>query len=215
MRYLCVLLLLIVPARIWAHPHVFIDTGLEFIFDADARLTHMRVTWAYDEFYSLLILEDRGLDEDGDGVLNEAEIRDLTGFDMNWDPGYDGDLVLMQGGSVVPLARPTEATARVTVGRIVTTHLRKVEGTPPEGSDLSARAFDESYYTAYELTLPILVTGADLCAIDRIDPDIDARLADMQQMLLRIDKDADLQEMDMPLAGAEFATEIRLSCPGS
>lgn len=214
MRYLWVLLLLVVPVQLRAHPHVFIDTGFEFIFDDDSRLTHMRITWAYDEFYSLLILEDRGLDGDGDGVLSEVEIDDLTGFDMNWDPGYDGDLVLMQGDGQIALAAPTEATATVRNGRIITTHLRGVKSGPLVASNLSARAFDESYYTAYDLSLPVLVNGADYCTIDRFDPDIDARLADMQAMLLRIDADADLEEMDMPLAGAEFATEIRLSCPG-
>ena len=55
-----------------AHPHIFVDTGFEVILDAEGRLTHLRITWAYDEFYSLLVTEDRGLDPDYDGVLTPA-----------------------------------------------------------------------------------------------------------------------------------------------
>ena len=54
----------------------------------------MRVTWAYDEFYSLLVLEDMRLDQDADGVLTEAEEQFLSGFDAQWVEGYNGDLVM-------------------------------------------------------------------------------------------------------------------------
>jgi len=83
MKYpLASLLCLALATPLGAHPHIFVDTKLEVLVDAEGRLTHLRITWAYDEFYSLLVTEDRGLDPDYDGVLTDAEIASLNGFDM-------------------------------------------------------------------------------------------------------------------------------------
>ncbi len=57
-------LALMMPAPALSHPHIFIDAGLDVIFDDDGRLTHVKVTWVYDAFYSLLTMEERALDQD-------------------------------------------------------------------------------------------------------------------------------------------------------
>ena len=110
-----------------AHPHIFVDTGFEVIVDAEGRLTHLRITWAYDEFYSLLVTEDRGLDPDYDGVLTEAEVASLNGFDMRWIEGFNGDTVLLDGSEEVALSGPQEVATTFSEGRIITSHLRAVE----------------------------------------------------------------------------------------
>ena len=65
----------------WRIPHVFIDTGLDFIVDEAGQLTHVRVTWSYDALYSLLVLEDFGA---GSGCRwnpdRGSEEKLLTGF---------------------------------------------------------------------------------------------------------------------------------------
>ena len=60
-----------------AHPHIFVNTGLSFVLDGENRLTHVQVTWEYDELYSLLVTEDMGVDSDYDGVLNAEDIAVL------------------------------------------------------------------------------------------------------------------------------------------
>ena len=67
-----------------AHPHVSIDTGLEVIFDDQGLATGLHITWSYDEYISLLIAEDHGIDPDGDGNAMAEEDKALLGFDMNW-----------------------------------------------------------------------------------------------------------------------------------
>ncbi len=214
MRWFTTLLTCCLPIPAMAHPHVFIDTGLEFIVDEAGNLTHIRVTWAYDEFYSLLVLEDMRLDQDGDGVLTEAEEGFLTGFDAQWVEGYNGDLVVRMGDTVIPLSGPLEPQATTEDARIVTSHLRAVKDGAVKATGLSIKAFDESFYTAYEVTRPVTVSGA-ACEIERTDPDVDAELAQMQAFLLTLDADYDLEENDIPLVGERFATEIRLSCPNT
>ncbi|NOD77149.1 MULTISPECIES: DUF1007 family protein [unclassified Ruegeria] len=215
MRWMLAAITCCLPIPALAHPHVFIDTGLEFIVDESGNLTHVRVTWAYDELFSLLQLEDMRLDQDGDGALTEGEEAILTGFDAQWIEGYNGDLVVTAGGVQVDLSGPMSPHATTEDGRIVTTHLRAVEGGSVPASALSAKAFDETYYTAYEVTRPVIVTGPATCQMERFDPDIDGQLAQMQAFLLTLDADYDLEENDIPLVGENFATEIRISCPAT
>ncbi len=215
MRWFVTLLACVMPIPALTHPHVFIDTGLEFIVDDTGNLTHVRVTWAYDEFYSLLVLEDMKLDQDADGVLTPAEESFLAGFDAQWVEGYNGDLIVWADGTQVALSGPSEASATTEDGRIVTTHLRAVEGAAVSAANLTAKAFDETYYTAYEVTRPVTVSGSQSCQIDRIEPDIDGQLAQMQAFLRTLDADYDLEENDIPLVGENFATEIRISCPNT
>ncbi|MEW2919165.1 DUF1007 family protein [Ruegeria sp. ANG10] len=215
MRWIVTLLTCCLPIPAMAHPHVFIDTGLEFIVDDAGQLTHVRVTWAYDELYSLYQLEDMKLDQDFDGVLTENEEKFLAGFDAQWIEGYNGDLVVLADGVPVSLSGPLEPTATTEDGRIVTTHLRAVDGDAVSASSLTAKAFDETFYIAYELTRPVTVSGPASCQMDRIDPDIDGQLAQMQAFLLTLDADYDLEENDIPLVGENFATEIFVSCPNT
>ncbi|WP_170506552.1 DUF1007 family protein [Ruegeria arenilitoris] len=215
MRWIVTLLTCCLPIPAMAHPHVFIDTGLEFIVDDAGQLTHVRVTWAYDELYSLYQLEDMKLDQDFDGVLTENEEKFLAGFDAQWIEGYNGDLVVFADGVPVSLSGPLEPTATTEDGRIVTTHLRAIDGDAVSASSLTAKAFDETFYIAYELTRPVTVSGPSSCQMDRIDPDIDGQLAQMQAFLLTLDADYDLEENDIPLVGENFATEIFVSCPNT
>ncbi len=68
------------PVAAEAHPHVFIDAGVEVIFDAEGRAEALRVTWIYDEFYSLMIAEERGLDPDYDGTATPDKTAGIVGF---------------------------------------------------------------------------------------------------------------------------------------
>ncbi|WP_424832810.1 DUF1007 family protein [Ruegeria sp.] len=215
MRWMIPFLTCWLPLPALAHPHVFVDTGLEFVVNDAGHLTHVRVTWAYDDLYSLLVLEDLKLDQDGDGLLTEVEQHYLSGFDAQWMDGYNGDLVVFANDQPVALSGPMEPTATTEDGRIVTSHLRAVTDASVPASAILAKAYDETFYTAYEVTRPVTVTGLNECQIDRLEPDIDGQLAQMQAFLLTLDADYDLEENDIPLVGESFATEIRISCPNT
>ncbi len=208
----------VTPVTVSAHPHVFVDTGFALEFDKNNQLVQIKVTWQYDEFYSLLITEDLFLDNDGDGKLTPSEAERLVGFDTNWDEGFNGDLEIRAGGDLLTLSGPVNPTTDLVEGRIVSTHIRQLE-TPMamQAGPFSIKAFDPSFYTAYEIILPVTLSDnlQGLCLLERIEPDIVGGLAIMQAQLLRLDADADLEENDIPLMGGEFATEILVTCPAS
>src|SRR5690606_19744917 len=58
-----------------AHPHVWIDAAGEVLF-ADGAITGMRHHWTFDEYFSAWAIQ--GLDANGDGVLDSAELQPLA-----------------------------------------------------------------------------------------------------------------------------------------
>ena len=206
------LLSFVLAGPLTAHPHIFVDTGLELRFDAEGRLTEVITTWAYDDFYSLLIMEDRGLDPDLDGVLTPAEAADLTGFDMQWTEGFNGDLEITQAGRLLTLSGPTEATAVYAQGRITTTHLRRVDPDQQPGVPLEIKPFDATYYTAYDVTLPVRLLGTDQCE-HRIEVlDIDAGIQMLSKELAALDMATTPEEAGLPDIGGLLATTVRVTC---
>lgn len=214
LHVLPLLLLTVSPAL--AHPHIFIDTGLEAVVDDAGRLTHIKVSWTYDDFYSLLVTEDMQLDQDFDGILTAEEQAQLSGFDMNWIEGYNGDLKAALNGVDLVLSGPQDYSASLADGKITSTHWRAVAGAPLMASgELVMRPYDKTFYTAYEVTKPARVTGKDACLISKIEPDIDAELEAMQAQLAELDANSNPEEVGLPNIGAKFATEVRITCAGS
>jgi ABC-type uncharacterized transport system substrate-binding protein len=196
-----------------AHPHIFIDAAVHPVFDTDGKLAAVRVVWRYDELYSLLVLEDMGLDQDYDGVLTEAEIAALDGFDMNWDPDYAGDLYVLAEERELALSRPVEHSTQVQDGRIVTMHTRALEtrvevGTAP----VVFQVYDPSFYTAYQLTLPSRVEGREDCTAQVYTPDLTDANRALLDALAELGANQSVEDYDFPAVGADFAEELRLAC---
>jgi polyphosphate kinase len=195
-----------------AHPHLFIDTGVEVLFDPDGTVGGVRITWTYDEMYSLLILEDRGLDKDYDGVLTPDEITALNGFDMAWDPGYPGDTYALLGEAPLGLGRPQDWTVAFRDGKIVSTHVRRLEGpTAVAEVPLIVQSYDPSFYAAYRIVGAPVLTGREDCAAQVFEPDLAAADAYLQQALSELNATGDV-ESDFPAVGAAYADEVRVTC---
>lgn len=134
-----------------AHPHVFVDAGLRLIQNAEDQIIGIEVTWTYDDFHTLLLLEDHGFDTDGDGALTEAERAALIGFDLSdWPDWFEGGLFVYSGEQKQVLGAPEALSLELVDGRLVTRHLRPLEPVSPDG--LVLRPFDPSYFAAITLT---------------------------------------------------------------
>tara|TARA_R110002110_G_scaffold168018_22_gene369264 strand:- start:2585 stop:3235 length:651 start_codon:yes stop_codon:yes gene_type:complete len=216
MKQLLALVIMSVSATsVAAHPHVFVDTGFAFSFDAEGRLTEVEITWAYDEFYSLLITEDMALDADFDGILTAPEQAALTGFDMQWVAGFNGDLVIMQGDQTMALSGPKDYTATLRDGRVITTHVRSVSGVSRDNTPVQVKPYDRTYYTAYDVTLPVTVEGSSTCRSRVQMPDITKGLLAVQNELAALDADRDPQDEGLPDIGADLATTVVVTCAAS
>lgn len=195
-----------------AHPHVFIDAGLALVTGADGTITAVEVTWRYDELYSLILLQDYGLDPDFDGALTDAEVAATLGFDLNWNGGFEGGLVLTRDGTALTLGAPEAVSMTLRPdGRIETTHRRAVSG-DPGGGPVEAQVYDAAFYIAFEATLPSAMTtgGAD-CVPELHRADLDAAYAALETELAAIGG-AVAAEDNFPAVGALFADRLVFAC---
>ena len=195
-----------------AHPHVFIDTGLEVIFDQAGRVTGIRVTWTYDDFYTLMIMEERKLDPDGDGALTDAEKAGFAGFDMDWNADYPGDTYALVDGVPLQLSRPSEFTADVRDGKIVSTHLRQLDPPfRPEQAVLVVRSYDPGYYFSYKIPQNATLTGGAGCFAQLDSPDPTVTKAKVKTILKTFSKGGGLDQ-NFPRIGELLADEVKVTC---
>jgi ABC-type uncharacterized transport system substrate-binding protein len=196
-----------------AHPHIWIEARIEVILDEADRAVALRIGWTYDEFYSLSLIADRGLDPDWDGVLTPAEQAALDGFDMNWDPDFPGDTYALAGDAALALSRPEE-TGATWDGKVLTsTHLRRfAEPVEIGAGPLLVQAYDPGFYTAYSIAAdPVLTGGSGACSAEVWVPDRDAADEALLAALAEFSADVDL-EAEFPAIGKEYAEEVRISC---
>lgn len=193
-----------------AHPHVFIDTGLEVIFDDQHRATGVRISWSYDDLTSLQIITDKGLDPDFDGNLTPEETAQLNGFDMHWDAGYPGDTYASMAGQPLPLSGPSDWTVAYKDAKILSTHLRTFAEPIVLTSPLLIQVYDPTLYVGYYLKLGTTVTNAPECSARVILPDLDAARAKLDAAIAALPQDA---EAAYPALGADFAEAMEVTCP--
>lgn len=206
---------ILAPAAALAHPHIFIDTGLEIVFDDEGRLAAVQVVWVYDEFYTMLALDEYGMDRDFSGTVTEAERAELAAIYSNWDPEFAGDLYPLLDGRPLALSGPLQTIADVQEGRLVVAHRRAFTDRPRlGGGELVVQVYDPSYFTAYTIAEAPAIRGRDDCAAEVWGPDWEAasaRLAAALEELAGGSDDFDM-EADFPAVGADFAEEVRLRC---
>ncbi len=190
-----------------AHPHVFVDTTLHVVVE-EGRATRVDVTWVWDDFFTLLIFEDMGLDPDGDAVLNKAELARLRGFDFEvWPPGFEGDLYAYSHGEKLALGHPQVTGIAVENGRIVSSHSRSLPDVAADGLEL--RQYDPTYYVAYSLRGPVTVTGPCAVEVAPHDPEDAARAIDKE--LNRVPEDM----FEQLMVGEHYADTVKIACNGS
>jgi ABC-type uncharacterized transport system substrate-binding protein len=203
LRPLLLSVALCLPQMAQAHPHIFVDTTLRVLTDDQGRAIGVEVTWAYDELYSLLILEDMELDSDYDGILTGEELARLHKFDMNWDAGFAGDLYATGGAGALALGAPQPVETRFENAKIVTRHIRSF-AQPQQGVVL--RAYDPTFYTAYDLTGG--VHAPEGCTVHRQAADLDAAYDKVAKMM----DQNDYADDDYPAVGDAFADTVTVTC---
>lgn len=201
-------------APLAAHPHEFVDATLDLIFAEDGRLTEIGVEWRYDAFTSMLILSDMGLNPAAEALTDEERAL-LEGFDLQWQPGYDGDLWPMQGEEPVPLGPPEGGAVELVEGQLISRHsrplLNPVDPADAQAGPLVIRVYDPEYYVAY--TIAAASSGTGDCRARIFVPDRAFAQAQLEAALDELFAGGvEDYESAFPAVGRDFAEEIRLDC---
>ncbi len=191
-----------------AHPHVFVTTRMVLDMNEAQQITGVTMTWEYDDFFSLLIFEDMGLDKDADGALSNAELDQLMGFDLiEWPDGFEGDLYLTSEGRKIEMPRPVPHDIAVRSGKIIATQKRDIPNVAAEG--LVIRQYDPTYYVSYDLSGGIEVPAP--CAVRIEGPDLEAAEAEVEKMTKQSLGDDVFMEVKL---GHLYASSAVISCAG-
>ncbi len=196
-----------------AHPHVFVDVDFQLFFDAQGRLAKIRTHWLYDEFYSLLVIEDRQADKDGDGELSAEELKPLQGFDSDWGEGSDGDLHVSQDDKPIAIGPPFDWSAEWVDGKLGSYHSRAFD--PPidmSKGGVVIQPYDKTYYIAYKIAGPIRFTGRDHCRSMVFEPDLNAADKQLQAEMARIPAGQSPEVAGYPQVGAFFTETAWIGC---
>lgn len=204
--------LLLAPALAEAHPHIFVSSGIEVIFDDQGRATALRIRWTYDEMFSLMMVQENGLDPDGDNQLTPAELATLNGADMNWDAGFAGDTYALLGDTPLALGRPHDWTMDYDGASLTSTHVRDFDAPVPVAEvPLVVQSYDPGYYTAYTIDFEPVVTGRTGCTAGIWEPDRSKADALLDAALKEYDG-SDVESGGFPAVGAAYADEVRVTC---
>ena len=110
-----------------AHPHAFVDGGVDFVFGSKSVLEGLEVTWLFDEFETLYTLSASGMEPDETGELAEADRLTLVGQMGDWSDDFDGSAHLSVDGEAIALAPPDGLDVRLVDGRLRTTFTRRLD----------------------------------------------------------------------------------------
>ncbi len=212
MKPLLTALLLVLPCTALAHPHAFIDAGLQILFNDAGQAKGVRVTWVYDPLTTLMILQAQQVDLDFDAVLTPDEVKKLQGFDMQWAPGFEGDTYALIGATPLVFGPPTEETASYDAEQIRSSHARYFPEPVSIGAEpLIIQSYDPEYYTAYVVADATLV-GSDRCTVQIFTPDLSEGDIALQSTLELLGPEVDVGA-NFPRVGAAYAEEARVTCP--
>ncbi len=135
------------PAQ--AHPHVWLDSVMTFVFEGD-RLTSLRMTWSFDEFFGTAII--RRFDENRNGRFEPAENTKLEAgaFAALKDYGYF--IYIKIDGKPVIIERITGFQASTRNGQLVYDFTVMLPApVDPATAEFIVSLFDETYFVEVSL----------------------------------------------------------------
>lgn len=207
---ICAYLAAALPAQ--AHPHIFVDVELEIVFDAEGQPEGLWISWSYDEFFSMLLVSDMGLDQDFTGTIPEDEREALDGFDMNWIEGYHGDTHVTQDGTPLALTGPLQWESDYRDGQLKSRHLRHLIDLPDPEREWIVAVYDPTYYTSYGIIGTPEARGRDDCVLRVFEPDWEAAGAQLEAALDEVLGAGGDIEAEFPAVGDLFSEEVRITC---
>ncbi|SDY79750.1 DUF1007 family protein [Citreimonas salinaria] len=199
------------PAPARAHPHVFIDGGVDFVFRDGTALDALRVTWRYDEFETLYTLSSFGLALNTEGDLDEADRQTLIRLLSDWPEDFDGSAHLSIEGEAIELEWPTELDARMVDGRLEMTFIRKLPAPVSlDGQDAEVAFYESTYFFAFTVAdEPQLLDAPAQCAATVIPFDPDGQTDALRSALAKLGRE---ETPEMKNVGALFADRIAVTC---
>lgn len=194
-----------------AHPHVFVDGGVNFVMGERKKLEALKVTWLIDEFETLYLLSDYGLSLNSKGGLDDTDKKELIRLLSDWPDHFEGASHLSIGGTDVALNLPMNLDAQILDGKMFLTFSRKlVSPISVQKQDVEVGFYDSTYYYAFHVkNQPKIVGGNQDCSVNVVPFNPDALQSVLQNALLKLGRE---ETPGIANIGALFADRIHVRC---
>ncbi len=144
-----------------AHPHVFIDNKVTFVFDA-GKVTALRLHWAFDDIFSDDLLNQ--FDADGDGEFDALESKAVGAGVLPNLKTFNYFTNIWVDGKKLDVIDPADFVATAKDG-IVTFQMKMPLPQPvdPRTQALATEIYDREYY------VEVLLAEQDPVALENAD----------------------------------------------
>ncbi|MEM0923886.1 MAG: DUF1007 family protein [Pseudomonadota bacterium] len=194
-----------------AHPHIFVNGGVDFVLDDQDRLDALKITWIFDAFESLYLLSAVGQIPAANGALDPVARDVLIGEFALLLEEFSGSAHLTAGAAPVALGEASDLDVDLVNGRVQLTFQRRPDS-PLEilSQDLEVGFYEATYFYDFSATTePQVFGGTPDCRAETILFNPDTQLVALQSTL------SDLSREETPAienVGALFADRIVLKC---
>ncbi|MEZ5871101.1 MAG: DUF1007 family protein [Nitratireductor sp.] len=199
------------PQAAAAHPHVFVESNLEILRDAQGNVTELRHVWRFDDLFSSDVLLN--YDANGDGKLDAAELDEVGRTVGSSIAEYDY-YTEVRSGSETDEFNPPEAVMVDYVDNQVLMFfsLKMKEPVSLKGKPFKVSVSDPTFYVAMEIAsdAAVQVTGEGAACKVQIDrPDFD-KLNSQSSLTLTEQFFADPKNASL---GDDWLTWVSVECP--
>lgn len=197
-------------APLQAHPHVFVDGGVDFILSENNTFEALQVTCVYDAFETLCILSSYEMSLNENGDLDEETRQKLVRLRSSWPSDFDGSTHLFAEGERVDLQWPSDLDALLIDGKLQLTFRRVLE-TPLDLSRASTRVafYESTYFYAFSITKePQFLGTTETCSASVTPFNPDSQDRDLKASLAKLSRE-ETPENDQ--VGALFADRISIT----
>ena len=198
-----------VPAH--AHPHVWIISHSDVVFDDKGQITAINIEWEFDEFYSMAAVE--GLDANGNGTYEPEELHGLAGQNVEALKDFNYFTKIRAGSEDVPVSEVAEFHSTFKDSRL-TLYFQVPLAVPldPRKAAVDYKVYDPSFYIAIEYAAknPVSAVGTvpEGCTVGVRKPEADRDDAASQSEDFFANL---LQTQDL---GAIYSETVGVDCTG-
>ncbi|MEM1237563.1 MAG: DUF1007 family protein [Pseudomonadota bacterium] len=194
-----------------AHPHVFIDGGIDFIVSQSNVLEAVKVTWRFDEFETLYAMSANSIAKGANEQLSGIEVARLALFmtAASNEPVQSAHLTL--GNEALPLSAADDFSATLVDNRLEVTFVRPLmEPISIDGRVVEASFHEATYFYAFSLTDPSeLIGDQGDCSASTVQFEADKETEELKEVLSSLGRE---ETPDIENVGALFADRITVTC---
>ena len=194
-----------------AHPHVFVDGGVDFVISEAGQFTTIQVTWRYDAFETLYLLSEMNVSPAPSSDFSDAEREKVESTLGRFPPDFDGSVHIALVGAPVALQDPRNLAARMVGDRLEITFLRDLEiPIDVRGQKLNIGFYERTYFFAFSLTdAPDVRGAADQCSYEMTPFDASAQSDEVLQELAKLGREETPEDNNI---GATLADRMVVPC---